>query len=129
MRMVGARLTRFELEIMERVWSLGRASVREVWEQLPARKRPAYTTVQTIMRRLEDKGALRQARKIGNAIVYQPVLERHAAYGSLIDSFLALFGGSLRPVVAHLAETGRLELEDLRELESLARETRKAAKP
>lgn len=123
------RLTRFELEIMERLWPLGRASVREVWESLPARKRPAYTTVQTIIRRLENKGALRQARKIGNAIVYQPVLDRRAAYGNLIDSFLALFGGSLRPVVAHLAETGRLGLEDLRELEAVARESRKPRRP
>lgn len=123
--MQSSRLTPFELQIMEEVWRLGRSSVREVLEALPARKRPAYTTVQTIMRRLEEQGALRQVRKIGNAIVYEAALDRRAAYGSLIDSFLALFGGSLRPVVTHLAETGRMDLEELRELEALAREARR----
>jgi predicted transcriptional regulator len=111
------RLTRFELEVMEALWGLGRASVRELLESLPARKQPAYTTVQTIVRRLEDKGAVHQVRKIGNAHVYEPAVTRRAAYRRLIDDFLDLFGGSPAPLMAHLVESGRLGLEDLQDLE------------
>ena len=113
------RLTRFELEVMEALWGLGRASVRELLESLPARKRPAYTTVQTIVRRLEEKDAVRQTRKIGNAHIFEPLITRKAAYRRLINDFLDIFGGSARPLMAHLAETGKLSLDDLRELESL----------
>jgi predicted transcriptional regulator len=113
----GVRLTRFELEVMEELWRLGRASVRELLEALPKRKQPAYTTVQTIVRRLEEKGALRQVRKIGNAHIYEPTVSRQAAYRRLINEFLDLFGGSARPIMAHLAEAGQLSLEDLHTLE------------
>lgn len=115
----GVRLTRFELEVMEQLWKLGRASVREILETLPKKKQPAYTTVQTIVRRLEEKGAVRQVRKIGNAHIYEPVVSRQAAYGRLVSEFLDLFGGSPRPIMAHLAETGQLSLEDVRELEKI----------
>ena len=111
------KLTRFELEVMEELWKLGRASVREVLEVLPAKKRPAYTTVQTIVRRLEEKGAVGQVKKIGNAHIYEPQVSRTAAYRRLMDDFLDLFGGSPRPLMAHLAESGKLSLDDLRELE------------
>lgn len=111
------KLTRFELEVMEELWQLGRASVREILEVLPSARRPAYTTVQTIVRRLEEKGAVRQVRKIGNAHIYEPLVSRKAAYRRLVDDFLDLFGGSARPLMAHLAESGRLSLEDLREAE------------
>lgn len=113
----GIRLTRFELEVMEELWKLSRASVREILEALPKKKQPAYTTVQTIVRRLEEKGAVRQIRKIGNAHIYEPVMSRQAAYSRLIHEFLDLFGGSVRPIMAHLAEVGQLSLEDVRELE------------
>lgn len=113
------RLTRFELEVMEALWALGRASVRELLEALPATKQPAYTTVQTIVRRLEEKGAVEQVRKIGNAHVYEPAVSRKAAYRRLIDDFLDLFGGSPAPLVAHLLESGRLDLENLQQLERL----------
>ncbi len=113
------KLTRFELEVMEELWKLGRGSVREVLEVLPSRRRPAYTTVQTIVRRLEEKGAVRRIKKIGNAHIYQPTVSRSAAYRRLVDDFLDFFGGSARPLMAHLAESGRLSLEDLHELEEL----------
>jgi BlaI family penicillinase repressor len=112
------KLTRFELEIMDVLWQLGRASVREIQEQLPEKRRPAYTTVQTIVRRLEEKGAVRNVRKIGNAFIFKPLVTRKAAHHRLISEVLDLFGGSARPLMAHLLEAGKLSLEDLRELEN-----------
>jgi predicted transcriptional regulator len=111
------KLTPFELEIMKVLWRLCRASVREILEQLPERKRPAYTTVQTIVYRLEEKGGLRRVRKIGNAHVFEPVATQKEIYRGLIDDLLALFDGSPKPLMAHLLETRRLTLEDLRALE------------
>ena len=113
------KLTRFELEVMEELWRLGRASVREVQEALPEKRRPAYTTVQTIVHRLEDKGVVRRARKIGNAIVFEPVVTRAAAHRRLITDLLEMLGGSARPILAHLVEMGELSLEDLKELEQI----------
>jgi len=113
------KLTKFELEIMDALWGLGRASVREIQESLPERKRPAYTTVQTIIHRLEMKGAVRQVRKIGNAHIYEPAITRDAAHRRLINDLLEVFGGSAQPLMAHLAESGKLSLEDLKELENM----------
>ena len=110
-------LTRFELEILDLLWRLGEASVREVCDALAETKRPAYTTVQTIIQRLEQKGAVRRTRKIGNALMFEPVMSRQKAYRRVIDELLALFGGSAKPVVAHLLESGDLTLEDLKALE------------
>jgi predicted transcriptional regulator len=116
------KLTKFELEVMESLWALGTASVREVQERLPAAKRPAYTTVQTIVYRLEEKGAVRRVRKVGNAHVFEPAVTRRAAVRRLLDDLLELFDGSPRALVAQLVETGRLSLEDVREVEgTLAR--------
>jgi predicted transcriptional regulator len=112
------RLTRFELEIMGALWDLGSASVRELQEHLPEKARPAYTTVQTIVYRLEEKGALRRTKKIGNAHIFEPTVSRKAAHRRLIDELLELFGGSARPLMAHLVEDGKLTLEDLRALET-----------
>lgn len=111
------KLTPFELEVMEELWKLGKASVRELLENLPGEKQPAYTTVQTIVRRLEEKSAVRQVRKIGNAHIYEPTVTREAAHRRLVRDFLDLFGGNAEPVMAHLADLGKLSLEDLRELE------------
>jgi BlaI family penicillinase repressor len=119
MKKKGTRLTRFELEIMAPLWQLGRASVREIQEKLPEKKRPAYTTIQTIVRRLEEKGAVKQVRKIGNAHIYEPAITKDSAHRTLVHDFLGLFGGSARPIMAHLAEEGKLSLDDLRELETL----------
>lgn len=113
------KLTRFEMEVMDALWALGRASVRELQEQLPERRRPAYTTVQTIVRRLEEKGAVRQVRKIGNAFIFEPVVSKKAAHRRLIDDLLQVFGGSARPLMAHLVESGKVSLDDIRELENL----------
>ncbi len=111
------KLTKLELEIMGAMWTLGAASVREVQEHLPKRKRPAYTTVQTIIYRLEEKGAVRRTRKIGNALIFEAIVTRKAAHGRLIDELLHVFGGSPRMLMAQLVETGQLTLEDIRELE------------
>jgi BlaI family penicillinase repressor len=111
------KLTRFELDVMSALWDLGTASVREIQEQLPSQKRPAYTTVQTIVYRLEEKGAVRRLKKIGNAHVFEPVVTRKAAHHRLINELLDLFGGSARPLMAHLLEIGKLTLDDIKELE------------
>lgn len=111
------KLTRFELEVMGALWDLGTASVREIQEQLPVQKRPAYTTVQTIVYRLEEKGAVRRLKKIGNAHIFEPVITRKAAHHRLIHELLDLFGGSARPLMAHLVEIGKLTLDDIRDLE------------
>ena len=113
------KLTKFELEVMNALWSLGAASVREVQEALPEKKRPAYTTVQTIVYRLEEKGAVRRVKKIGNAHIFEPTVTRKAAHRRLIDELLDLFGGSARPLMTHLVESGKLSLEDIREAEGL----------
>src|SRR5262245_65432418 len=99
---------------------MGSGSIREVHETLPEKRRPAYTTVQTIIRRLEEKGAVRQTKQIGNAHIFEPSFTRDAAHRRLIDELLELFGGSARPLMAHLAEAGKLSMEDIRELESMS---------
>jgi BlaI family penicillinase repressor len=116
------RLTRFEMEMMEALWHLGSASIREIHERLPEARRPAYTTVQTIIRRLEEKGAVRQTKQVGNAHIFEPAVTRAAAHGRLIDELLEIWGGSARPLMAHLAEAGKLTLADVKELEDLLAE-------
>ncbi len=111
------RVSRFELQLLEKLWDLGPASVREIQEALPEKDRPAYTTVQTIIYRLEEKGAVRRVRKVGNAHVFQAVLTRKAVHRRLIGDLLNLFGGSAAPVMSHLIETGKLTLADVKELE------------
>ena len=113
------RLTKFELEVMDTLWEIRSGSVREIQERLPETRRPAYTTVQTIVRRLEYKGAVRRLKKIGNAFIFEPVVTRKSAHRRLINELLESFGGSARPLMAHLAETGKLNLADLKELESM----------
>lgn len=113
------RLTRLELEIMQYVWDLGEAAVREIHEAIPAPKRPAYTTVLTMLTRLEEKGAVRRTRKIGNAHLYEAVISRQRTYERLIDELLDLFGGSPEPLVSHLVDSGRLTLEDVKNAEEM----------
>jgi predicted transcriptional regulator len=117
MRAPRVRLTRLELQLMEILWNLEQASVREVQEAIPAKGRPAYTTVQTMINRLEEKGAVRKAGKIGNAWIFQAVLQRKKTYQRLVDDLLDLFGGSATPVVSHLVDSGKLTLEDLKGIE------------
>jgi BlaI family transcriptional regulator, penicillinase repressor len=104
---------------MEALWSLGPCSVREIQESFPEKKRPAYTTVQTMVYRLEVKGALRRIKKISTALIFEAAVSREAAERRLIDDLLGLFGGKSRPIVAHLIESGSLTLEDIREAEKL----------
>ena len=111
------RLSPLELRIMEALWSRGASSVREVQETFPEADRPAYTTVQTTMYRLETKRAIRRVKKISNAHIFEAVVSRAAAQGRLIDELLRLFGGRPQPVMAHLIEAGKLTLDDLREAE------------
>lgn len=113
------RLTKFELEVMGALWELRSASVREVQERLPEKRRPAYTTVQTIVYRLEEKGAVRRVKKVGNAHVFEPVVTRRATVRRLFDELLGFFGGSPRTLMAQLVEGGHLTLEDLREAEEI----------
>jgi BlaI family penicillinase repressor len=112
------RLSKFELGLMHVLWKMGRAAIREIHEQLPEEKRPAYTTVQTMVNRLEAKGAVHRVRKIGNAHIYEALITRKAAYRKLLDDVLDLFGGSAQPLMAQLLEAGKVSLEDIRILES-----------
>jgi BlaI family transcriptional regulator, penicillinase repressor len=119
MLMAVKKLTPLELRIMEAFWNGGKMAVREVQETFPAGTRPAYSTIQTTIHRLEDKGVVRRLRKIGNAHIFEAVLTRQDARGRLIDDLLSLFGGHTQPVMAHLVKTGKLTLEDVRETEKL----------
>src|SRR5580692_1396956 len=111
------KLSKLELQIMDALWKLGPCSVREIQESFPARKRPAYTTVQTMVYRLEVKKALRRVKKIATANIFAAAVSRDAAERRLIDDLLGLFGGRSRPIMAHLIEPGTLTLDDVREAE------------
>jgi len=111
------KLTKIELRIMEALWTAGASSVREIQEALPVKNRPAYTTVQTMVYRLEVKGAVRRVKKIGNAHVFEAAISRDSAQRRLIDDLLSFFGGRTQPVMAHLIESGRLTLDDVKEAE------------
>ena len=115
--MAHPRLTKLELQIMDALWSNGAISVREIQEAFPEKDRPAYTTVQTMVYRLESKKAIRRTKKIGNAHIFEAVVSRSAAQRRLIDELLDFFGGSSQPVVAHLIESGSLTLADVKEAE------------
>src|ERR1700761_1768591 len=107
---------------MEALWTHGPLAVREVQEQFPEESRPAYTTIQTMLYRLETKKVVRRTKKIGNAHIFEAAVSRASAQHRLIDDFLGLFGGRAQPVMAHLIQTGKLTLEDVREAERLLRE-------
>jgi BlaI family transcriptional regulator, penicillinase repressor len=115
------RLSKAETRILEQYWQLGTASVREVLESLPEDERVAYTTVQTLIYRLEEKGALRKVRKIGNAQLFQPAINQSQYRGRLVRDLLNLFGGSPRLLVSNLLENGALTLRDLKALQSATR--------
>ena len=107
---------------MEALWNQGRLSVREILETFPEKERPAYSTIQTTVYRLEEKGAVRRLRKIGNAHIFDAVISREDAGGRLVDDLLCLFGGNPRFVMAHMVEAGKLTMTDIREAEKLLRE-------
>jgi len=116
------KLSKLELKIMGALWSKGASSVREIQESLPAKRRPAYTTVQTMLYRLEAKDAVRRSKKIGNAHIFEAVISRNAAQGRLIDELLALFGGRTQPLISHLIESGQLTLDDIEEARKTLRD-------
>ena len=116
------KLSKLELQIMEVLWNNGPTAIREIQESFGPKNRPAYTTVQTMVYRLEAKKALRRARKIGNAHVFEALITRDAAKARLVDEFLSLFGGRIQPVMAQLIEAGNLTPKDVADAERLLRE-------
>src|SRR5271168_3213617 len=127
-RMAQPRLTKLELQIMDALWTRGTASIREIQEAFPERDRPAYTTIQTTVYRLEGKKALRRIKKVGNFHIFEAAISRDAAQRRLIDDLLALFGGHTQPVMAHLIESGKLSLEDVKDAEKTLRKLSKENK-
>jgi BlaI family transcriptional regulator, penicillinase repressor len=119
--MPSPKLSKLEMHIMETLWSSGSASIREIQEGFPEADRPAYTTIQTTVYRLETKKAVRRTKKVGNFHIFEPAISRDTAQRKLIDELLALFGGRTQPVMAHLIETGKLTLADVREAEKTLR--------
>lgn len=118
-------LTRLELQIMEALWTHGASSVREIQERFPEKNQPAYTTVQTVVYRLEAKKAVRRIKKIGNAHIFEAAVSRKAAQRRLINELLALFGGRTQPIMAHLIESGSLSLDDVKDAEAMLKRLRK----
>jgi BlaI family transcriptional regulator, penicillinase repressor len=123
------KLTRLELQIMETLWSKGPSSIRELLEAFPENKRLAYTTVQTVVYRLEAKDAIRRTNKVSNAHVFEAVVSRNSAQHRMIDDLVALFGGRRLPIVTHLIESGKLTPEELREARAALRKATKQEKP
>ena len=119
--MAEPKLTKLELQIMEALWSQSKASIREIQETFPEKRRPAYTTIQTTVYRLEAKNAVRRIKKVGNFHIFEAAISRNAAQRRLIEDLLALFGGRIQPVMAHLIESGKLTLEDVKEAEKVLR--------
>jgi BlaI family penicillinase repressor len=119
--MAQPKLTKLELQIMEALWIQGTASIREIQETFPEIDRPAYSTIQTTVYRLEGKKAVRRIKKVGNFHIFEATVSRNAAQRKLIDDLLALFGGHTQPVMAHLIESGKLTLDDVKEAQKTLR--------
>jgi BlaI family transcriptional regulator, penicillinase repressor len=120
--MATPKLSKLEFQIMEALWAKSEMSLREIQEAFPVKKRPAYTTVTTTVYRMEAKGIVRRVRKVGNFHLFAAAITRDAAQSRLIDELLALFGGRSQPVMAHLIESGKLSLADVKEAEKALRE-------
>lgn len=116
------KLSKLEFAIMDALWIRGESSIRELQEAFPAKKRPAYTTIQTTVYRLETKGSVRRTRKVGNFHIFAATVSRSAAQRRLIDDLLALFGGRTQPVMAHLIESGKMTLDDIKDAEKALHE-------
>ena len=115
--MPGTRLSKLEFRIMESLWSRGQLSIREIQESFAPSPLPAYTTIQTTVYRMENKQIVRRVKKVGNFHIFDAVLSRSAAQRRVLDDLLSYFGGESRPVMAHLIESGKLSLDDVREAE------------
>ena len=116
------KLSKLEMQIMDVLWTAGPSAIREIQESFSTKNRPAYTTVQTMVYRLEAKKALRRAKKIGNAHIFEAMISREAAQRRLVDDFLSFFGGRMQPVMAHLIEAGNLSPKDVADAEKLLKE-------
>ena len=125
---MGPKLSKLELRIMDALWTQGASSVREIQEALPDKDRPAYTTVQTMVYRLEAKKAVRRVKKVGNALIFEAQISRESAQRRLVDDLLSLFGGRTQPVMAHLIDAGKLTLKDVQEAERTLRKLSASAK-
>ncbi|MGA8593789.1 MAG: BlaI/MecI/CopY family transcriptional regulator [Bryobacteraceae bacterium] len=121
-KVVQGKLSKLEFQIMDALWSRGPSSIRDIQESFPEKRRPAYTTVQTTMYRLEGKGAIARVKKVGNFHIFEAAISRNAAQRRLIDDLLALFGGRTQPVIAHLIESGKFTLDDVKKAEKTLRE-------
>lgn len=126
--MKSPKLTKLELKVMEALWNNGVSSIREIQETFSENERPAYTTVQTTVYRMESKKVVHRVKKIGNAHIFDASISRNTAHGKLIDNLLGLFGGSAQPVMSHLIETGKLTMKDLEEAKETLRELSKKEK-
>jgi predicted transcriptional regulator len=127
--MAKPRLTKLELQVLEALWQKGASSVREIQETFPEPSRPAYTTVQTVVYRLERKKALRCVKRISNANIFEAAISRKDAQGRLIDELLTILGGRAKLVMAHLVESGGLTLEDVKDAERALRKASRKDKP
>ncbi len=125
MRKGSPKLSRLELQVMEVLWDKGPCCVRDIIDALNHKRRPAYTTIQTIVHRLELKKAVHRASRVGNVFVFEATLSRNAAHRKLIDEFLSLFGGSSQPVMTHLIESGQLTYEEYKDAEKIFQELAK----
>jgi len=119
------KLSKLEFKIMETLWTKGECSIRDIQESFPLKKRPAYTTIQTTVYRMEAKGIVHRLKKVGNFHIFSPAISRAAAQRRLMDDLLALFGGRGQPVMTHLIESGKLSMEDVKEAERLLRNLNK----
>ena len=119
--MAEPKLSKLEFQIMEGLWTQGELSIRDIQETFPAKHRPAYTTIQTTVYRMEAKGVVRRVKKVGNFHIFAAAISRNAAQRRLVDDLLALFGGRSQPVMAHLIESGKLTMEDVKEAEKALR--------
>jgi BlaI family transcriptional regulator, penicillinase repressor len=126
--MAGERLSRLEIQIMETLWTRGEASIREMQVAFPEKKRPGYTTVQTMVYRMEAKKVVRRVRKVGNFHLFAAAVSRDSAQRRLVDDLLAMFGGQSRPVVAHLIGAGKLTLDDVEYAEKTLKDLKKGGK-
>lgn len=126
--MATSKFTRLELRIMQALWDRGSVSIREIQEAFPEPDRPSYTTIQTTVYRLEAKKAVRRVKKISNAHIFEAVVSRNAAQRRLIDDLLGFFGGRTQPIMAHLVESGKLTLEDVKEAQNALRKLAKEEK-
>ena len=123
------KLTPIELRIMDVLWSHGASAVRQVQEEFPEDSRPAYTTLQTVLYRLEGKKVVRRTRKIGNAHLFEAIVDRASVQRRALDDVLRLFGGQAQPMMAHLVQSGQLTMDDVREVERLIEDLEKKGTP